>query len=199
MISVSFIEARASGFFTDVQEHARGPAGVPRLNTADERQQERRTARNSESEHDQRGTARPSGSPPWRGSRIARRGLLRRWRQAERTCVTRLADAADAADRIGRSGRRRRSTSGSKWRVDIMTVRPCALRRRIQPWIQVDQRAAPQRTGEHHDHRDRRGAGVIVLLELGDDQQRRDLGLAIGMLPEMKITEPYSPTAAREG
>src|SRR6185437_17087027 len=30
---------------------------------------------------------------------------------------------------------------------------------------------------DQHDHGDGRGAGVIVLLQFGDDQQRRDLGL----------------------
>jgi hypothetical protein len=41
---------------------------------------------------------------------------------------------------------------------------------------------------------DRGGAGVVELLQPDDDQQRRDLG-DVGMLPAMKMTEPYSPTA----
>ncbi len=66
---------------------------------------------------------------------------------------------------------------------------------RARPRLQrVDRQQQHERRHQHH-HGDRGGAGVVVLLELGDDEQRRDLGLTIGMLPAMKITEPYSPSA----
>ena len=43
------------------------------------------------------------------------------------------------------------------------------------PLQQVDRQQHHERRGQHH-RGDRRGAGVVVLLELGDDQQRRDFG-----------------------
>ena len=47
---------------------------------------------------------------------------------------------------------------------------------------------------DEHDHRQRGRAGVIKLLELGHDEHGDDLRFH-RMLPEMKITEPYSPSA----
>ena len=45
-----------------------------------------------------------------------------------------------------------------------------------RPLEQVDRQQQREREQQHHQ-RHRRGAGVVVLLELGDDQERRDLGL----------------------
>ena len=47
--------------------------------------------------------------------------------------------------------------------------------------------------------RNGRRARVIILLQLNNDNQRHDLRSHTAIFPAMKITEPYSPSAAREG
>ena len=132
-----------------------------------------------------RGLSRRGASRPMTGSRSsAEPGGERQPGAAERAAET--AGSARAGDGAGpaQSGPGVASTG---------SVHACPILLRLQDLDEVDGEQHQERDRQHGD-RDGDGAVVVELLEPDDDEQRRDLGLSIGRLPAMKMTEPYSPT-----
>ena len=133
-----------------------------------------------------------------RVSRTARQGVrLAGWRRGRPPRPSRRPRAKTATSGSSRNSARKTSATairvqrtaggspvarGRRGRVAgretamVAMLRPRTRRRAAPALEQVDHQEQHERD-DQHDHADRRGAGVVELLQLGDDQQRRDLGL----------------------